>query len=125
MRRGGSARQADQEASARHAPPVKACKLIGDYSNAEVKMIKYVETNASACGISPQVLDQLNTGHQTTDRLLQRVCIQARSQNQSPDGLPRINDLADPAFSRPEKRQDGVPHENRVQAFVMAARAIS
>ena len=46
-------------AGARHAPPVEACKLIGAYSQAEIKMIKYVETNAQQCGIQPLFVEEL------------------------------------------------------------------
>ena len=35
-------------ASERHAPPDEACKLIGNYSQAELKLIKFVESNATA-----------------------------------------------------------------------------
>ena len=40
-------------ASERRAPPDEACKLIGNYSKAEQKMISYVEANAAKCGIPP------------------------------------------------------------------------
>src|ERR1700761_2197471 len=42
-------------ASDRHAAPDEACKLIESFSQAEVKMIKYVETNTVKCGIPPQI----------------------------------------------------------------------
>ena len=42
-------------ASDRHAPPAEACKLIENFGQAEVKMIKYVETHAAKCGIPPQI----------------------------------------------------------------------
>ena len=61
-------------ASDRKATPDVACKLIGNYSAAEVKMIKYVEANAAKCGIPQQVADQLKTGHKQTEGLLQKVC---------------------------------------------------
>jgi hypothetical protein len=38
-----------QAASGRHAPPDEACKLIGNFVQAEVKMIKYVESHATTC----------------------------------------------------------------------------
>ena len=38
-------------ASDRKAPPDEACKLIGNFGQAELKMIKYVETNSAKCGI--------------------------------------------------------------------------
>jgi hypothetical protein len=61
-------------ASDRKAPPDEACKLIGNFSAAEVKMIRYVETNAQKCGIPAQVADQLKNGHKNTEALQQKVC---------------------------------------------------
>lgn len=61
-------------ASDRKASPDVACKLIGNYSAAEVKMIKYVEANAAKCGIPQQIADQLKAGHKQTEGLLQKVC---------------------------------------------------
>ena len=48
--RGGEGRQDDQGCSDRHAPPDEACKLIGNYGQAEIKMIKYVEANSPSAG---------------------------------------------------------------------------
>lgn len=61
-------------ASDRKAPPDEACKLIGNFSAAEVKMIKYVEANAQKCGIPQQIAEQLKAGHKNTEGLLQKVC---------------------------------------------------
>ena len=61
-------------ASDRKAPPDEACKLISNFSQAEVKMIKYVEANAQKCGIPAQIGDQLRNGHKNTEALQQKVC---------------------------------------------------
>ncbi len=74
-------------ASERHAPPDEACKLIGSFAQAEVKMIKYVETNGSQCGIPPQVHDQLKNGHKNTETMQQKVCTMA--QQRKADRLAR------------------------------------
>jgi len=37
------------------------------FRQAEIKMISYVETNASKCGIPPQISDQLKNGHKNTE----------------------------------------------------------
>ena len=63
-----------KEASDRKAPPDEACKLIGNFSTVEAKMIKYVETNAQKCGIPAQVADQMKAGHKNTEALHQKVC---------------------------------------------------
>ena len=52
-------------ASDRKASPDEACKLIGSFGQAELKMIKYVETNSAKCGIPPQIADQLRTATRT------------------------------------------------------------
>src|SRR4030088_1413350 len=56
-------------ASDRHAPPDEACKLIGNFSQSEIKMIKYVESHAAKCGIPPQITEQLKGGHKNTESM--------------------------------------------------------
>jgi hypothetical protein len=86
----------------RHAGPDEACKLIKNYGAAEVKMIKYVETNSSKCGIPAQVADQLKAGHKNTEALEQRVCnVAQQMQNRGPAG-PTLSDVLGTASSAPE-----------------------
>lgn len=66
--------KAIKAASERKAPPDEACKLIAAYSQAEIKMIKYIDSNSAKCGIPPQIGDQLKTGHKNTEALHQKVC---------------------------------------------------
>jgi hypothetical protein len=74
-------------ASDRHAPAVETCKLIGNFGQAEIKMIKYVEANTSKCGIPPQTSDQLKNGHKNTENMLQKVCAMAQQvQQRGPSG---------------------------------------
>jgi hypothetical protein len=85
-------------ASERHAPPEEACKIIGSYRMAEVKMIKYVEANAAQCGIQTSLVQQLKVGYKNTEALEKKACAVA-DQNQR--GVPgQINDFGDPAFER-------------------------
>ena len=70
-------------ASDRKASPDEACKLIGNYSVAEVKMIKYVELNAAKCGIPPQIADQLKNGHKNTEKMQKQVCTVAQQAAQT------------------------------------------
>jgi hypothetical protein len=65
-------------ASDRKAPPDEACKLIGNFGQAELKMIKYVETNSAKCGIPPQIAERLRTGHRNTDKIQKQVCTMAQ-----------------------------------------------
>jgi hypothetical protein len=67
-------------ASEHHAPPEEACKLIENFGQAEVKMIKYVETNATRCGIPPQIHEQLEKGHSNTEMMQKKVCTMAQQR---------------------------------------------
>jgi hypothetical protein len=73
-------------ASERHGPPDEACKLIGNFGQAEIKMIRYVQTNASRCGIPPQISDQLMSGHRNTESMQKKVCAVAQQQQRGPSG---------------------------------------
>jgi hypothetical protein len=69
-------------ASERKAPPDEACKLIASFGQAEIKMIKYIEANASKCGIPQQIGDQLKNGHKNTEAMQQKVCSVAQQMTQ-------------------------------------------
>jgi len=75
-----------KKASDRKAPPTEACKLIGDYVQAEAKMMKYVETNAQRCGIPPEVGKQIRDSHKNTLQLRSKVCAAAAQMQQPPRG---------------------------------------
>jgi hypothetical protein len=89
-------------ASDRHASPDEACKLIGNFGQAEIKMIKYVESHAAKCGIPPQVGDQLKTGHKNTETMLKKVCAVAQqAQTRGPAG-PSLSEVLGSAAALPE-----------------------
>ena len=73
-------------ASDRHAPPDEACKLIKNFSQAELKMIKYVETNAAKCGIPPNVGGQMKDSHKNTETMQTKVCNVAQQMQNQPRG---------------------------------------
>jgi hypothetical protein len=93
-----------KKASDRRAPAAEACKLIGNFSQAEVKMIKYVQTNHQRCGIPPQVTDQLRNGHKNTEKMQKQVCAVAHQQAQQPRGPagPSLADVLNSSASAPE-----------------------
>jgi hypothetical protein len=89
-------------ASDRHAAPDEACKLIGSYGQAEVKMIKYVEAHSTDCGIPQSVLDQLKGGHKGTEALEKKVCgFAQQAQQRGPSG-PSLSDVLGSAAALPE-----------------------
>jgi len=94
--------KAIKAASDRHASPQEACKLIGMFNTAELKMMKYVEKNSARCGIPPQVLDQLKTGHKNSEMMLKKVCDAAQQAQQRGPAGPTLSDVLGSASSLPE-----------------------
>ncbi|MEA2864883.1 MAG: hypothetical protein QOC84_2839, partial [Bradyrhizobium sp.] len=89
-------------ASDRHAPPDEACKLIGNFAQAEIKMIKYVEGHAAKCGIPPQIADQLKTGHKNTEMMQKKVCQVAQQQQQKGPAGPSLSEVLGSSTALPE-----------------------
>ena len=88
-------------ASDRHAPPDEACKLIGNFAQAELKMIKYIEVHSTKCGIPPQISEQLKNGHKNTENLLKKVCAVAQQQQKGPAG-PSLSEVLGSSAALPE-----------------------
>ena len=89
-------------ASDRKAPPDEACKLIGNFGQAELKMIKYVETNSAKCGIPHQIAEQLKTGHKNTEKMQNQVCAVAQqAQSRGPAG-PSLSEVLGSSAALPE-----------------------
>jgi hypothetical protein len=89
-------------ASDRHAPPAEACKLIANFGQAELKMIKYIETNSAKCGIPPQIGDQLKAGHKNTEAMQKKVCdVAQQAQTKGPAG-PSLSEVLGSSAALPE-----------------------
>jgi hypothetical protein len=89
-------------ASDRHASPEEACKLIGGFGQAEIKMIKYVEDHAAKCGIPPQIAEQLKNGHKNTENMQQKVCSAAQQVQQRGPAGPSLSEVLGSAAALPE-----------------------
>jgi hypothetical protein len=89
-------------ASSRRAPPDEACKLIGNFAQAEIKMIKYVETNSARCGIPSSVADQLKNGHKNTSKMQAQVCNVAQQQQQRGPAGPSLSEVLGSSSALPE-----------------------
>jgi hypothetical protein len=91
-------------ASDRHAPPDEACKLIRNFGEAEVKMIRYIETHAAKCGIPPQIGEQMKTGHKNTENMQTKVCAVAQQMAQQPRGPagPSLSEVLGNSAAIPE-----------------------
>jgi hypothetical protein len=93
-----------KEASDRHASADEACKLIGNFGLAEIKMIKYVESHSAQCGIPPQVADQLKAGHKNTDAMQKKVCAVAQQQQQKGPSGPSLSEILGSSAELPDAK---------------------
>jgi hypothetical protein len=89
-------------ASDRHALPDEACKLIGNYAAAEIKMINYIEKNSAKCGIPPQIGDQLKASHKGTETLKGKVCDAAKQMRTAGPAGPTLSDVLGTSTALPE-----------------------
>lgn len=89
-------------AGERKAPPDEACKLIGNFGQAEIKMIKFVESNAARCGIPPSVAEQMKTGHKNTEGMRTKVCAAAQQVQQRGPAGPSLSEVLGSSAAAPE-----------------------
>lgn len=89
-------------ASDRHATPDEACKLIRSFSQSEIKMIKFIESHATKCGIPAQVGDQLKNGHKNTENMQTKVCTVAAQVQQRGSAAPSLSEVLGSSAAVPE-----------------------
>jgi hypothetical protein len=56
-----------------------------------MKMIKYAQTNGTACGVPAQAIDQMKKSHANTDNIRTKVCQVANSPQAGP-AAPTLSD---------------------------------
>lgn len=92
-------------ANEKKASPQEACSLIGKFSEAEAKVISFVEKNGAWCGIPDQVVAGMKTNHEHTVQLHKQVCMIAANPPK-PAG-PSLSDALDPSNLSTEKPKPG------------------
>ncbi len=93
-----------QAASERKAPPQEACGLIKAYVQAESKLVNYVTTKQTACGIPPEIPKQLKANQGKSQQMMKVVCqAAAQPQGGGPAAAPSLSEVLG-ATSAPEIR---------------------
>jgi hypothetical protein len=83
--------KAVKAANDRKAPVTEACHLLTVFTVAEAKMLKYAKDNATWCGIPPQIVQQITTGHAQAMTIRNHVC-QVAAAPARPTG-PTLSDV--------------------------------
>jgi hypothetical protein len=82
---------AAKAANEKHVPREEMCKLVTVYSGAEVKWIKFTETNMTKCGIPKEVIGQLKGVHSHTAQAQKSLCSAGPTQAAAP-AAPTLSD---------------------------------
>lgn len=82
--------------------PDQACKMLGNYGQAELKMLKFVESNSARCGIPPQVGDQMKASHKNTEAMKTKVCGMAQQVQQRGPAGPSLSEVLGSSAAAPE-----------------------
>jgi hypothetical protein len=85
----------------RKAQADETCKLIESYSQAEFKMMKYVQLNSAKCGIPPQISEQMKKGHEGTQATLKKCTAAVQAQQRGPAG-PSLSEVLGSSAALPE-----------------------
>jgi hypothetical protein len=83
----------------------KRGKIIKNFGQAEIEMIKYVESHAAKCRIPPQISDQLKLGHKNTESMKTKVCAVAQQLQQRGPAGPSLSDVLGSSAAIPEATQ--------------------
>jgi hypothetical protein len=78
---------AAKAAGARKAPREEMCKHITAYSAAELKWVKFTESNVTTCGIPVQVVNQLKEIHGHTEQTKEKICAAGPAAAAGPPSL--------------------------------------
>jgi hypothetical protein len=98
-------RLAAKAAGQRKASSEELCKHITALSAAELKWIKYAETNAATCHFPAEVVEQLKQIHDKTEQIKERMGALTLETEPEPCPSPRLH-IADPDYRRT------LPHNN-------------
>jgi hypothetical protein len=85
-----------QQASARKATAQEACGLIKAYVAAEAKVVNYVTTKQTACGIPSEIPTQLKANQSRSHEMQKQVCAAAANQAQGgggPAAAPSLSEV--------------------------------
>jgi hypothetical protein len=96
--------QAVKAASERKAPPQEACSLIRNYVQAEAKLVNYVTTKQTACGIPAEIPKQLKANAARSQQMLKVVCNAAAQPQGGPAAAPSLSEALGSSNSAPEIR---------------------
>lgn len=99
-----------QVASKKKMSAKELCARITSYANAEVKMIRFLETKAQECGIPANAADGLKKSRERTNEMKTKICAAAANQTTAtppPPSQGLSGALTTGTGSTPEAPQSG------------------
>ena len=87
--------KAAKAVSERKGSREELCKAVTTLFGSESKWVKYAKDNASVCGIPPDVIKQLNTGHDGLGKMRTQICNVALNGGGGQQAAPRPPSLSE------------------------------
>jgi hypothetical protein len=95
-------------AAAKHVPPQELCQIFTHFIEAEAKVVKFMEKNASTCGIPPQVVTNSKANHVKANETREKICSAASGAANEARRGPGLGDaLGVRAFPTPDSTSTG------------------
>jgi hypothetical protein len=91
-------------ASARKASPQEACGLIKNYVQAEARLVNFVTTKQTACGIPAEIPKQLKANQAQSHQMMKAVCQAAAQPQGGRMAAPSLSEVLGAGSSGPEIR---------------------
>jgi len=98
---------AAKTASEKRASREEMCKLVTAYGDAEVKWIKYTESNMSKCGIPKELVTQLKTVHAKTADGQKKLCAAGPAVSAAPTLSDALGTATMPTRESEKRRSGG------------------
>jgi hypothetical protein len=93
--------------SAQKGSPAEACKLIRNFTAAEVQMLKFLNDKKTACNIPDQVIKQASEGHAKSNVMRNNVCQAAAAPAPPPPSQGLSGALGGSPFGGPPPEVGG------------------
>lgn len=74
------------------SPRPEVCQLFNKFAAAEAKVVKYVESNQTWCGIPPDVVKQMKANHDRTQQTRKQVCSGGQMGGEPQPAAPSLSE---------------------------------
>lgn len=98
--------QVAKAALEKRAAAPQLCRLLTQFTEAEVKMIKFTEENGAWCNVPPNALESMKASHGKSMEFRKQACTAAAAPQPRPSE-PRLSDVLNPPVANKDTTRTG------------------